>query len=101
MRQLDTAHARKSDPQTSKDAAASVVNLGRLRNHILKLYRLAGWQTDEQLIVNYRKIYGAASLASDSGIRSRRSELVKMGLVEKAGIGKTASGRACQIWKLK
>lgn len=100
---FDAAHARRNDPETSKAAARSVVNLGRTRDAILTL--LANHSkglTDEQIWKEYWR-QGGPSLASTSpsGLRSRRSELVRMGFVEACGTGKTVSGRPCNIWKIK
>lgn len=95
------AHARRSDPDTSKLAAASVKNLGRTRDAILRILRALGPCTDEQIQAAYSRGYGNPILASPSGLRSRRSELVRMGLVVDSGrVGKTASGRQTIIWKV-
>jgi len=103
---FDQARARSTDPVHSHEAAASVVNLGRTREAILALLRNMYPMTDERLADQYMKAqwaYGeqAYPRVSASGLRSRRSELVKMGFVEAAGTGKTASGRACTIWRIK
>lgn len=101
--QGEQAHARKSDPVTSHQAAASVVNIGRTREAIRSILKQFGPQTDEQIWSNYQREWihkGATQTASPSGLRSRRAELVRMGFVVEAGTGKTAAGRACAIWKL-
>lgn len=104
---VDRAHARKSDGPNSHKAAQSVTNLGRTRDEILRILKHYGPQADEQIIYAFRKCgMNAASTcelcrASDSGIRSRRSELVTMGFVHEVGTGKTKSGRPCAIWALK
>lgn len=101
---VEIAHARRTDPETSKQAAASVTNLGRTRDAILKILKAHGPMTDEQI----REIYAGRTefghdypFASPSGLRSRRSELVRLGLVVDSGqLGKTASGRQTIIWKV-
>lgn len=93
----EVARARRNDPATSKQAAASVSleNLGRTKNTILRLLREYGPLTDEQIV---DKFYG---MASDSGIRTRRKWLVDHGFVCDSGhTGRTASGRASTIWRL-
>jgi len=92
--------ARATDPTTSHEAAASVKNLSRTQSGILGILKTP--MTDEQLIVRYQRM--CLSLpelfprASDSGIRSRRAELFKLGLIEPIGYGKSNSGRKAIIW---
>lgn len=100
------AHARNSDPETSHQAAASVriANLGRTRDGIMDVLKVNGQQTDEQIWETYSRWHDLGRTvprSSPSGLRSRRSELVRMGFVEACGTGKTASGRPCTIWKIK
>jgi hypothetical protein len=87
------AHARRTDPRTSHAAAASVdVTAGQ--QHVLDLLA-AGPATDEDLVARART---AGILISDSGVRSRRAELVRAGRVTEAGIGTTTSGRKSTVW---
>ena len=93
-------HARLSDPTTSVDAANSVNNIPDTREtiHIL----LINSMTDEELVVCYNKAVAQklAPLASPSGIRTRRSELVSAGRVVNTGQKrKLASGRNAIVWK--
>jgi len=74
--------ARKTDPQTSHDAAESVTNLTQTQATILRVLKRP--RTDAQLVEAYRKLK-RAPLASESGIRSRRAELVEKGLVADSG----------------
>lgn len=95
------AHARKDDPQTSKDAAARVKGISPLKQRILRVFRLAGWLTDEELIANYRKVYGEASLSSDQSIRSRRADLTKDGLIRDSGaVRPSKRGNDSTVWRL-
>lgn len=94
------AHARRSDPQTSHAAAASVVNLGRTKEMILAILRDSGPCTDEGIIEAFHRRTYPAITASDSGIRTRRSWLVANGFVEACGTGETAAKRPCTIWRL-
>jgi hypothetical protein len=89
--------ARRSDPSTSHQAAASVNDVTATQQAILKV--LARPRTDEELIDAYRRMKGAP-LASDSGIRSRRSELAAKGLLQIVGDSRTRSGRKTRIWQV-
>jgi hypothetical protein len=88
--------ARKTDPQTSHDAADSVRNLTDTQLYILQV--LSRPRTDVQLIEAYRKLKRAPN-ASESGIRSRRSELVRAGKVVDSGVKMVLpSGRMATVW---
>jgi hypothetical protein len=89
--------ARNTDPHTSHEAAASVVMVTETQLIILRL--LGKRMSDQQLVSAYRKLMPfKAPLASESGIRSRRAELVELGLVEAKGESKTLFGRKCIVW---
>ena len=96
-----TAHARISDPETSHEAASSVSDISETQIIIRAL--LAGYpMTDEELIRSYQNAVEQkiAPMASESGIRSRRAELVDRGLVRDSGrFGTTRSGRRSKIWE--
>lgn len=98
------AVARTSDPITSHQAAASVKDINKTHERVLEVLERYGPATDEEI---ERYYYNLSELfewpkASPSGLRSRRAELVAMGLVYDTGErGKTASGRATAIWELK
>lgn len=84
----ERAHARNSDPSTSHEAAASVVKITEKQQAVLYLFQHAGPMHDERLV----PIYQAAASTwdnippqTDSGIRSRRSELVRKGFLVKTG----------------
>lgn len=92
-------HARNTDPQTSHDAAKSVNEVTRTKKAILSLLRTH--QSDMQLVANYIKLVSQnkAPKASESGIRSRRAELVKLGLVKDTGKRDlSASNRQMIVW---
>jgi hypothetical protein len=91
------AKARKTDPQTSHDAADSVNNITETKRHILKMLRTP--KCDDQLIGMWKASKGSPE-ASESGIRSRRAELVREGRVVDTGKRiQLASGRFAIIWK--
>ena len=97
-----TPKARRSDPQTSHDAAASISpeHITRLKAAILGAYKQHGQMIDEQLC---RVLSG---IATDSGIRGRRAELAAVGLVAPVYWGATIlikptrAGRMSTVWEL-
>jgi hypothetical protein len=88
--------ARNTDPKTSHEAADSVKNLTQTQAFILQVLNRP--RTDPQLVEAYRKLK-RAPLASESGIRSRRAELVDQGLVIHNGeFDVSPFGRRMMIW---
>jgi hypothetical protein len=94
-----TAYARRTDPDTSHEAAASIKDMRK--QHFTVLMLLSAWPegaTDEELL-GYAREMGVP--ISDSGLRTRRSELVNKGLVEFTGEKKrTLSGRRTRVWRV-
>jgi hypothetical protein len=94
-------NARVTDPATSHEAAESVQNISKTQQAILDIL----WRpmTDELLTQLYQTQmeHGLVPLASQSGIRSRRAELVDLGLVEAKGSDFTLFGRRAIVWGLK
>jgi hypothetical protein len=94
--------ARTTDPQTSWDAAESVRNVTDTQAAILMLLR-ATPMCDEKLIAEYRRWERIDNYpaASDQGIRSRRAELVRLGLVIPAPYKELMStNRYGQVWQV-
>lgn len=92
--------ARASDPETSRKAASSVTNMTKKRQHVMATFRRYGSLTDEQLVSVYGQMDDVAD-QSDSGLRTRRSELVKMGLLCDTGqTRRIRSGRMAVVWGL-
>jgi hypothetical protein len=92
------ANTRMADPETSHEAAESVTNITPTRQHILKA--LSKPRTDSEMIQVYRTLE-TSPRASDSGLRSRRSELVEMGLVRDSGKRvRLDSGRYSVVWEV-
>ena len=92
--------ARKTDPATSFEAAASIDEnkLTKTQAFILKCLRRPG--TDFALAERYAN-YKTAPLASPSGLRSRRAELVESGIVVDSGLReRLPSGRNAIVWEL-
>ncbi len=99
---FESAHARKSDPVTSHQAAAKITNPGPVRDKILHVLGNCP-RTDEQIAERYSlcvEKFGWPK-CSPSGLRSRRSELVALGFVEDSGkTDKTAMGNDAIVWRL-
>jgi hypothetical protein len=97
------AHARTTDPLTSHEAAATVTNVERTKLAI-KYLLMKSPKTDLELIEAYElgAYEGKWPQASQSGIRTRRSELVEEGWIEATGEKvKLPSGRYANTWRLK
>ena len=97
-------HARSTDPHTSVLAAESSTELLQTKTQLAILAILEyGPATDLEIIRIYRDLveFNDAPQASESGIRSRRSELVRAGKVEDSGERRrTPSGRLSIVWGL-
>ena len=95
------AHARNTDPETSHQAAKSlsVASVTDTQRAILKLLKRRS-MNDEQLFDAFFQgaENGSWKHASMSGVRSRRSELERLGWVKDVGITKTRFGRAAILW---
>lgn len=94
------ARARSRDRKTSEDAANSVTAMTSKRKAVLELLRRLGPCTDPQLVWHYESNYDSHTTLRQTpqSIRSRRSELVRMGHVRAAG--KTSGGRTHTIWEI-
>ena len=91
--------ARSGDPDTSKQAARSVKNIGEIHDCIMKVLADEGPSTDVD-IFGYMHLFFWRPI-SPSGLRTRRSELVKLGKVVDSGERRTLqSGRLGIVWKL-
>lgn len=91
------AVARAGDPQTSWQAAQSVTPeaLRASQQQVLDILRKHGPLTDEGI---YRYVNGEQSV---SGARTRRSELVDVGLVrDSKARARTAAGRQTIVWEV-
>lgn len=93
-------HARKTDPTTSFEAAGSIDpdQLTKTQTALLKCLKRPA--TDVSILERYRNLKGAPR-ASESGLRTRRSELVAVGAIVDSGLReRLPSGRNAIIWKL-
>lgn len=94
--------ARRSDPDTSVAAADSVkrTTVERQRTRIVALLDVRGPCTDEELASWY--IHHWDDDFTPSGLRTRRSELVKLRRVEWTGEKRRIStGRLARVWRLR
>jgi hypothetical protein len=92
------ARARNTDPVTSHLAAESVDQVTKTQEYILRVLRKP--RHDVELVEAYSK-YKTAPRASESGIRSRRAELVDRGLVIDTGRRvRLSSGRYAIVWSV-
>lgn len=104
------AVARSSDPSTSHDAASSLSE-DRIRDSQFSVYMAidhhgAAGVSDQDLIRSYNRSHlrnpTMYPYQSESGIRTRRSELVRKGLVVDSGRRSTTrSGRKSIVWMTK
>lgn len=91
-----SAHARRTDPETSHAAAASISehNITNGQRAVLQTLRRIGPANDERIVALY-----TGPPQSPSGIRTRRAELVDRGLVfDTEQRVKLASGRRAIVW---
>lgn len=100
----DRAHARRTDPGTSHAAAASVRELTAKQIAVREVFRQHGSMTDEELIDRYSEpssVRIAWPVQSESGLRTRRSELVRRGELQDTGEKLVMStGRKAIVWGL-
>ena len=85
------AHTRARDPKTSRDAAPKSITAGQVR--VMRAMRF-GPYTDVELASQLRGIMSA------SGVRSRRAELVRRGLIVNTGATRLHNNRKHTIWAL-
>jgi hypothetical protein len=94
---------RATDPETSREAGLSLdqAKVTKLMRNIYDMLSVSPMY-DEQLIRRYnllREMEGW-DMASPSGIRTRRSDLVKLGWVKDSGDRAVLpSGRKSIVWK--
>lgn len=94
------AHARRDDPETSHDAAASVA-VRESQAAVLAVFTTAGPMTDEELHDTYLRAAFTGTLRpqSSSGLRTRRSELVRLGYICWTGERRVMrTGRLARVW---
>jgi hypothetical protein len=96
------APTRNTDPQTSHDAAKSVRHISETQAAIMVILRETP-MCDEKLVEQFNlwESHGRFAPASAQSIRSRRAELVRLGLVEYSGFDeKMSTGRYGRVWQV-
>lgn len=91
--------ARRTDPQTSHDAAASITEetLTRNQRDVLEHLRIGGPSTDFDLV---DALCNRGRLMSPSGCRTRRKELTEAGLIRDSGKKmRLPTGRKAIVWE--
>lgn len=94
------AVARRSDPETSHQAAASVRKIRASHRRLLQLFRSYGRMTDEEA---YEAAVADGWKISRSGLRTRRGELTPprgRGMRDSGERIKTESGRLAVVWEI-
>lgn len=98
-----TPQARRTDPETSHAAAASLSEARITENQACLLQALAqfGPMTDTDLVAAYQRHWKHAEWTqqSDSGLRTRRKELTDKGCIVYHGEATLATGRKAQVWR--
>jgi hypothetical protein len=90
--------ARTLDPDTSHQAAATVTALNDKQQAVLDVFHTYGPLTDEDLENAYDVTGGPQQ--SESGLRTRRHELVEQGLIRDSGRREPSSaGRQSIVWE--
>ena len=93
---------RKGDPETSLAAAESVTEITAKQEMVLLVLRHFGPATDEEIRIRYAGLRGSTGKTrqSDSGLRTRRNELRRRGLVRDSGEKRRlVSGRMAIVWE--
>ena len=94
--QHEPPRARNTDPETSHEAAKSLGDLRPRQRAVVRVFERWGQLTDGEL----RHLYDGPA-QSDSGLRTRRSELVALGVLFDTGSRRvTGSGRKSIVWGL-
>ena len=90
--------ARSSDPDTSHKAASDIVgDLREVQSRVFRIVQRHGPLTQHAIIARYRETFGAAT--PESTVRTRVSELVKMGLLRDSGRRERAGRREAVLWE--
>lgn len=99
-----TALARQTDPATSHEAADTLEHARLTATRHAVLAALTAWPgiTDTELVERYRQAWRVVGWPrqSDSGIRTRRQELHRGGLLRVCGEVRLPSGRMARRWEV-
>ena len=101
MTELHPPRARATDPGTSHDAARSVSGLREKQQAVLNCFKDFGPMTHEELVYRYTHVAAGLPKQSQSGLRTRVSELVKLGKIADSGSRcRLSTGRFGTIWQV-
>ena len=103
VREEPHAVARRGDPITSHEAAASIKSeeLRRSQLAVLAMFQRFGPMYDQSLVQQYQDHGEGYPQQSESGIRTRRRELVDQGVLEDSGEKVVLqSGRKSIVWRI-
>lgn len=93
------ARARSTDPATSWEAARSISDLTERQKAVAFMF-IGNPMADHELVAEYSKVMHLP-YQSPSGLRTRRSELVRAGILKDSGRRtETPSGRSAIVWEL-
>lgn len=95
------AHARRGDPETSHLAARSVERIRLSQHAVMRVFDQDGPMHDQRMISLYNGYvyFDALPVQSESGLRTRRKELVEMGRLKDSGLRVVLhSGRQSIVW---
>lgn len=101
---MTRARARRTDPETSHTAAASVGGLTENQRALMTVFRVVGEpMLDEELVREYQSRLKALRLPrqSESGIRSRRSELANKTRLVQGEKKRMSTGRFGRTWYIE
>lgn len=105
---MSSARARRNDPSTSHAAAASVGggDLTENQRAVMFVLRLSSEPIlDEELVGRYEQTQRTPAYKlprqSQSGIRSRRSEIANLGLLVEGEKRRMTTGRLGRTWSIK
>jgi hypothetical protein len=98
------ARARTSDPDTSHAAAKSVKKMTLVQSRVWAMFGRVSSMTDVAMIDMWgkerRRFPDSYPQVSDSGLRTRRRELVDQGYLKDSGLRQTLpSGRKAILWQ--
>lgn len=97
------APVRRTDPETSREAAESVdEGLTKAQRHLFALFAFLQPVSDAELADWYKThlaLHPEAPRQSASGLRTRRAELVAQGKVVHEGFGINSTGRRVRLWR--
>jgi hypothetical protein len=92
------APTRATDPETSREAAATV-DVRKSQAQVINLFRRFGPMTDAELLEAAERLN---VIQSPSGLRTRRSELVSRDVLYFTGTFKRlGTGRRARVWAIK